>query len=244
MVSSLVAGLTILFERQIKVGDWVIIDGQEGIVKSINMRSTELETWNKSNVIVPNASILANSLINKTYSDQMGRVEIKVGVDYNSDINKVKAILLEIAGEDPEVLSSPPPSLQFTDLATTASISSSTAIRPTFTAAPAFLSASGRKSSNASVKTTSTSPIRKGLSISYLPRRKPSPDILCNNRAFGLCRHKNGVYLSYNFEEKEMKKVLIIAAIAVIAACHLMHEDTHDSHYFHTGHFDDSGQRR
>ena len=116
MVSSLVAGLTILFERQIKVGDWVIIDGQEGIVKSINMRSTELETWNKSNVIVPNASILANSLINKTYSDQMGRVEIKVGVDYNSDINKVKAILLEIAGEDPEVLSSPPPSLQFTDL--------------------------------------------------------------------------------------------------------------------------------
>lgn len=82
------------------------------------------------------------------------------------------------------------------------------------------------------------------ISISYLPRRKPSPDILCNNRAFGLCRHKNGVYLSYNFEEKEMKKVLIIAAIAVIAACHLMHEDTHDSHYFHTGHFDDSGQRR
>ena len=41
-----------------------------------------------------------------------------------------------------------------------------------------------------------------------------------------------------------MKKVLIIAAIAVIAACHLMHEDTHDSHYFQTGHFDDSGQRR
>lgn len=93
--AALVAGLTILFERQIKVGDWVIIDGQEGIVKSINMRSTELETWNKSNVIVPNASILANSLINKTYSDQMGRVEIKVGVDYNSDINKVKAFCLK-----------------------------------------------------------------------------------------------------------------------------------------------------
>ena len=116
MVSSLVAGLTILFERQIKVGDWVIIDGQEGIVKSINMRSTELETWNKSNVIVPNASILSTSLINKTYSDQMSRVEIKVGVDYNSDINKVKAILLKIASEDPEVLNAPPPSLQFTDL--------------------------------------------------------------------------------------------------------------------------------
>ena len=116
MVSSLVAGLTILFERQIKVGDWVIVDGQEGIVKKINMRSTELETWNKSNVIIPNAAILSSSLINKTYSDQMGRVEIKVGVDYESDINLVKDILLDIAGTDPEVLTSPPPSLQFTDL--------------------------------------------------------------------------------------------------------------------------------
>lgn len=116
MVSNLVAGLTILFERPVKIGDWVIIDGQEGIVKKINMRSTELETWNKSNVIIPNSDILSKSLINKTYSDLMSRVEIKVGVDYDSDINLVKNILLDIAKNDPEVLTSPPPSLSFTDL--------------------------------------------------------------------------------------------------------------------------------
>lgn len=90
IVSNLVAGLTILFERPIKVGDWVIIDGQEGIVKQINMRSTELETWSKSNIIIPNASILSKSVINMTYTDRLGRIEIKVGVDYNSDIELVK----------------------------------------------------------------------------------------------------------------------------------------------------------
>lgn len=56
-----------------------------------------IETWNKSNVIIPNSDILSKSLINKTYSDLMSRVEIKVGVDYDSDINLVKNILLDIA---------------------------------------------------------------------------------------------------------------------------------------------------
>ncbi len=116
MVSNLVAGLTILFERQIKVGDWVIIDGQEGIVKKINMRSTELETWNKSNVIVPNAIILSQSFVNKTFSDRMGRVEIRVAVDFDTDISLVRNLLLNIAENDPDVLKSPPPSLLFTDL--------------------------------------------------------------------------------------------------------------------------------
>ncbi len=116
MVSNLVAGLTILFERQIKVGDWVIIDGQEGIVKKINMRSTELETWNKSNVIVPNAIILSQSFVNKTFSDRMGRVEIRVAVDFDTDIPLVRNLLLNIAENDPDVLKSPPPSLLFTDL--------------------------------------------------------------------------------------------------------------------------------
>ena len=116
MVSNLVAGLTILFERQIKVGDWVIIDGQEGIVKKINMRSTELETWNKSNVIVPNALILSQSFVNNTLSDRMGRVEIRVAVDFDTDIPLVKNLLLNIAENDPDVLKSPPPSLLFTDL--------------------------------------------------------------------------------------------------------------------------------
>lgn len=117
VVSNLVAGLTILFERPIKVGDWVIVDGQEGIVKKINMRSTELETWSKSNIIIPNAAILSQSVINLTYSDRIGRIEIKVGVDYDSNIELVKNTLLEIAQSTPQILRSPQPTVAFTEFA-------------------------------------------------------------------------------------------------------------------------------
>lgn len=117
IVSNLVSGMTILFERPIKIGDWVIIDGQEGIVKKISMRSTELETASKSHVIIPNAAILSKSLVNLTYSNRMGRVEIKIGVDYDSNIELVKSTLLEIAQKTPNVLSNPAPSVAFTALA-------------------------------------------------------------------------------------------------------------------------------
>ena len=115
VVSNLVAGLTILFERPIKVGDWVIVDGQEGIVKKINMRSTELETWSKSNIIIPNAAILSQSVVNLTYSDRIGRIEIRVGVDYDSDIALVTKTLLEIAQANPKILPSPAPTVAFTE---------------------------------------------------------------------------------------------------------------------------------
>ena len=115
-VSNLVAGFTILFERPIRIGDWVIIDGYEGIVKQINMRATEIETWNKSNVLIPNSIILSSSLVNKTFGGKMARIEIKIGVDYDSDLKKVRELLLQIAADDPEVLKNPAPSLLFTDL--------------------------------------------------------------------------------------------------------------------------------
>lgn len=117
MVSNLVAGMTILFERPIKVGDWVIINGEEGIVKQINMRSTELETWSKANVIIPNSDILSKSLTNLTYSNRMGRAEIVVGVGYDSDIELVKKTLLEIAADTPDVMKNPAPNVAFTALA-------------------------------------------------------------------------------------------------------------------------------
>ena len=116
MVSNLVAGLTILFERPVKLGDWVIINGQEGIVKQINMRSTTLETGNKASIIIPNSDILSKSLINMTYANRMGRVDIAVGVDYNSDIELVKQTLLEIASANPNVLENPAPSVSFNNL--------------------------------------------------------------------------------------------------------------------------------
>lgn len=116
MVSNLAAGMTILWERPIKIGDWVIINGQEGIIKQINMRSTELETWDKSTVIIPNSDILSKSLTNLTYSGRMGRVVVKLGVGYDSDINTVKKTLLDIAASNTDVLADPAPSVAFNNL--------------------------------------------------------------------------------------------------------------------------------
>lgn len=115
IVSNLVAGITILFERPIKLGDVVVINGYEGTVKQISMRSTILETGNKSNVIIPNSAIISGSVVNKTHDNRMMRIEIKVGVDYDSDINQVRDILLSIAQNDEGVLKTPAPSLMFTD---------------------------------------------------------------------------------------------------------------------------------
>ena len=115
MVSNLASGLTILFERPIKVGDTVIINGFEGIVSKISMRATTLETSDKSNVIIPNALIISGCVVNKTYENRMTRVDIRVGVDYNCDIQKLKQLLLRIAQDDAEVLAFPAPTLAFLD---------------------------------------------------------------------------------------------------------------------------------
>ena len=115
MVGNLAAGMTILWERPIKIGDWILIGGQEGIVKKINIRSTEIEAWDKSTVIIPNSDILSQSLINYTYSGQQGRISIKINVNYDSDIDMVKETLLNIARSTTEILNSPTPSVFLTN---------------------------------------------------------------------------------------------------------------------------------
>ncbi|MGN1062714.1 MAG: mechanosensitive ion channel domain-containing protein, partial [Alphaproteobacteria bacterium] len=116
VVNNFVSGIILLFERPIKIGDWVIINGQEGIVKRINIRSTSLETWTKSDVIIPNADILSSSLINMTYDNRMGRVDIVVGVGYGSDIELVKKTLVSIPLENKKVLKNPQPFVLFTNM--------------------------------------------------------------------------------------------------------------------------------
>lgn len=115
IVSNLVAGITILFERPIKLGDLVTINGYEGTVKQISMRSTILEMGNKANVIIPNSAIISGSVVNKTHDNRMSRLEIKVGVDYDSNIGQVKDILLAVAQKDSGVLKNPAPALVFVD---------------------------------------------------------------------------------------------------------------------------------
>lgn len=117
VVNNFVSGIILLFERPFKIGDWILVDQYEGIVKQINMRSTQIETFNKSNVIIPNATLLSNSLINMTYKTKQSRVDIHVGVDYNSDIDLVKETLIECTKDVKGILQVPAPYVAFMDLA-------------------------------------------------------------------------------------------------------------------------------
>lgn len=115
IVNNFVSGIIILFERPIKVGDWVVINGEEGLVKQINIRATEIETWKKASVIIPNADLLSNTVKNLTHDDKWGRLEIDVGVSYGTDLDKVKTVLLEIARDNKRVMKKPEPYVIFRD---------------------------------------------------------------------------------------------------------------------------------
>jgi small-conductance mechanosensitive channel len=115
VVNNFVSGLILLAERPIKVGDLVVVGGEEGYVRKISVRSTEVETFDRARVIVPNSYFITEKVKNWTLRDNIRRVAIPVGVAYGSDPRKVKAILLKAAQDNPNVMSSPAPSVDFED---------------------------------------------------------------------------------------------------------------------------------
>lgn len=113
VVSNFVSGIILLIERPIKVGDWVMVGANEGFVKQITVRSTELQTFQRASVIIPNSDFISTPVINWTHKDHYGRIEVPVGVAYGSDVEKVKEILLGCAGRHEQVLTSPEPHVLF-----------------------------------------------------------------------------------------------------------------------------------
>src|SRR5437773_609152 len=109
ITSNFVAGLILLLERPIKVGDRVIFRNQEGDVVEIKMRSTTVRTLNNIAVIVPNSEFVSSKLENWSYGDQKVRLDVDVGVSYESDLETVIRSLMEVAAEHPEVLKNPAP---------------------------------------------------------------------------------------------------------------------------------------
>jgi small-conductance mechanosensitive channel len=109
IVSNFVSGLILLAERPIRVGDWVVVKSEEGWVRRISVRATEIETFERATVIVPNSEFITGVVKNWTHSNTMGRVTIKVGVAYDSDVEIVREILLDCSRTHPQVLETPPP---------------------------------------------------------------------------------------------------------------------------------------
>ncbi|MCM2472100.1 mechanosensitive ion channel family protein [Rhizobium sp. CG5] len=113
IVSNFVSGLILLVERPFKVGDWVATGTTEGFVRKISVRATEIETFQRQTIIVPNSELINASVGNWTHRNTLARVDILVGVSYDSDPRQVIRILTEIAGEQPGALRNPEPFVVF-----------------------------------------------------------------------------------------------------------------------------------
>lgn len=113
IVSNFVSGLILLAERPFKVGDWVEAGSVSGTVKKISVRATEIETFQRQTIIMPNSLFINGAVGNWTHRNKLGRVEVPVGVVYGSDAKKVHDVLLEIAKGHPMVLKNPEPMVLF-----------------------------------------------------------------------------------------------------------------------------------
>lgn len=113
VVSNFVSGILLLIEQPFKVGDWIQIGAHEGYVKELNFRSTEIETFQHASVIIPNADLIAQPVINLTFDNNKGRIELPLSVAYGSNPEQVKQILKDLAQAHKEVLSEPEPKVIF-----------------------------------------------------------------------------------------------------------------------------------
>ena len=107
ITANFISGLIIMFERPISVGDRVEVDGKEGDVTEINIRSTKIRTLNNTSIIVPNTKFVENDVINYSHGDSTFRLDINVGVAYSSNLDTVLKALNEVAAEHPKVMNFP-----------------------------------------------------------------------------------------------------------------------------------------
>ena len=113
VVNNFVSGLILLAERPIKVGDLVVVGGEEGYVRKISVRSTEVETSERARVLIPNSYFITEKVKNWTLRDNTRRIVIPISVGYGCDPRKVRATLLKVAQDDPDVMTTPAPSVDF-----------------------------------------------------------------------------------------------------------------------------------
>lgn len=115
VMNNFISGLILLFERPIRSGDLVGIEGTYGVVEHIGGRSTRIRTPENTHMIVPNSKLLENSLVNFTLSDDIVRTKVTVGIAYGSDVRTAERLLYQTLREHQAILQDREPRVLFTD---------------------------------------------------------------------------------------------------------------------------------
>jgi small-conductance mechanosensitive channel len=109
IVSNFVSGLILLAERPIRLGDAIVVKGEEGWVRRVRVRATEIETYDRASVIIPNSELITGVVKNWTRANTLGRLVVKVGAPYGIDAERIQNLLIGIAKAHPQVVQSPAP---------------------------------------------------------------------------------------------------------------------------------------
>jgi potassium-dependent mechanosensitive channel len=109
VVNNFVSGLILLFERPVRVGDTVVVDGEWGTIRKIGLRSTIMQTFDQSEMIVPNADLVSEKVVNWTLSSPIARIILPIGVAYGSNIGLVLELLRQAGAAHDSALDDPPP---------------------------------------------------------------------------------------------------------------------------------------
>ena len=115
IATNFVSGLILLWERTIRVGDLVVVGSDQGFVRAIKARATEIETFDRGSLIVPNSNFVSGVVKNWVHNDRVGRIIISINVTYESDVDQVRDLMIAAAKAQEQVLAIPGPSVLFAE---------------------------------------------------------------------------------------------------------------------------------
>ncbi|WP_354625276.1 mechanosensitive ion channel domain-containing protein [Psychromonas sp. MME2] len=115
IINNFISGWILIWEKPIRIRDFLEVDGAKGTVEEINTRSTKIRRIDGVHMLIPNSKLLENTVINWTLVDQLVRTSVRIGVAYGSSARQVADLILQAAKEQPEVLKDSPPIVSFED---------------------------------------------------------------------------------------------------------------------------------
>lgn len=115
IINNFISGWILMWERPIRIGDFLEIDGTKGTVEKINTRSTQFKRVDGVHLLIPNSKLLENTIINWTLVDKLVRTPVRIGVAYGSPVQQVSNLIMQAAKAQPEVLEYPAPVVLFDD---------------------------------------------------------------------------------------------------------------------------------